>query len=265
MGGVLLVAHHDADREAARCRPWPRLVFAGNLAATFVAFATEGLMAHNAGPRRRRARERLVPERQPVRADRRRRPRPVAHAARASAVDGGRGAVRWCWSSCALGARRAGGTASAHASSSGVGARARDAWRELRGVLRHARRADWPAARHAANRHRRGAVSLRVARAGVAGLRRRRVADTRSRRRDRHRRRVPDGRLAGGPPPERPGLRHGVRDLGGGRAAPGGRAAHRRRLRRRHAHLHLRAGPLHAPRSPAWCSTWSAPAPPPPR
>ncbi len=48
MGGVLLALTTMPIREAT-VPALTALVFAGNLAATFVAFATEGLMAHNAG------------------------------------------------------------------------------------------------------------------------------------------------------------------------------------------------------------------------
>src|SRR4029079_14134610 len=48
--GLVLVAITLTPISAATV-PWlAALVLCGNLAATFVAFATEGLMAHNAGP-----------------------------------------------------------------------------------------------------------------------------------------------------------------------------------------------------------------------
>ena len=174
-------------------------------------------MAHNAGPRRARAGQRVVPERQPVRADRRRRARLVAHAAHANAGDGRCGAGARA-RELLLGARRARGTAS--------GTRRERCRRQSAGRVARAergaaqtRRAHWPAARHAAHRHRRGAVPLRVARKGVAGLRRCGVAHARSRRRDGNRRRLHLGGLARRPSPERPSLRHGVRGLGRGGAA----------------------------------------------
>ena len=228
------------------------------IAATFIAFATEGLMTHNSPPAAR-GRRRLVPEREPVRADRGRRTRPVPYEALAAPWMAGAGSPRSC--GCAPGAERRRGTAAPLASRSPGARAAMHGVNWSRSYAREVGRIGLILG--SCHRQRNGAAVVRLHRKRVAAPGRHGVGCVRTRRRARDRRGLFRRRTARGSHSEARSYATSC-GLECSRRSPSRCAAHRDRLHRRARCSTRSRSAWRPPPSPPW--SWrSSATPQPPR